>query len=108
MATSKRTLRIELSPDFRGAVRALRRWEVVRWLVLLEATDLLGDVLYGFVALYFVDVVKVDPVVAGLAVVVLGASGMAGDVLLLPLLAPVALVLGLPSAVESRGSTRPR
>jgi len=78
-----------VSATLRGAVRALRRWEVVRWLVLLEATDLLGDVLYGFVALYFVDVVKVDPVVAGLAVVVLGASGMAGDVLLLPLLARV-------------------
>jgi MFS transporter, FSR family, fosmidomycin resistance protein len=81
--------RRDISAAVRGALRALRRRDVVRWLVLLETSDLMGDVLYGFVALYFVDVVRVDPVVAGLAVVVLGAAGVAGDVLLLPVLARV-------------------
>jgi MFS transporter, FSR family, fosmidomycin resistance protein len=73
----------------RDAVRALRRFDVVRWLLLLQATDLLGDVLFGYLALYFVDVVRVDPVVGGLAVVVWAAAGLAGDILLLPVLARV-------------------
>jgi FSR family fosmidomycin resistance protein-like MFS transporter len=81
--------RRDIGATLRGAFHALGRCEVVRWLVLLETSDLMGDVLYGFVALYFVDVVRVDPVVAGLAVVVLGAAGVAGDVLLLPVLARV-------------------
>src|SRR5258707_4528937 len=38
------------------ALQAIRRRDVLRWLVLLEAADLLQDVLYGFLALYFVDV----------------------------------------------------
>lgn len=35
---------------------ALRQKEVLRWLVLLEFSDLMLDVLLGFLALYFVDV----------------------------------------------------
>ena len=37
------------------ALRAITRREVFRWLFLLEALDLLGDVFLGFLALYFVD-----------------------------------------------------
>ena len=39
-----------------AALRALRRREVLRWLALLEAADLLLDVLFYFLALYLVDV----------------------------------------------------
>ena len=70
----------------RDAARALRRWEVVRWLVLLECADLMLDVLLAYLALYFVDVVGVSGAQAGLAVLVWTGVGLAGDALLLPLL----------------------
>lgn len=70
----------------REALRSLRRGAVWRWLILLECTDLLGDVLLGFVALYFVDVAGASPVTAALAVTVLGISGLVGDALLVPVL----------------------
>jgi FSR family fosmidomycin resistance protein-like MFS transporter len=70
----------------REAVRSLRRGAVWRWLILLDLTDLLGDVLLGFVALYFVDVAGATPVTAALAVTVLAISGLVGDAVLVPLL----------------------
>ena len=39
--------------------------EVFRWLFLLELSDLLGDVLLGFLALYFVDAVGSSPATGG-------------------------------------------
>jgi len=65
---------------------ALRDREVLRWLALLEATDLLGDVFHGFLALYFVDVAGTGPVEAALAVAVWTGAAFAGDLALLPLL----------------------
>jgi MFS transporter, FSR family, fosmidomycin resistance protein len=50
------------------ALRNLKRGAVVRWLVLLEFSDLMLDVLYGFLALYFVDVVGFSASKAALAV----------------------------------------
>ena len=73
----------------RGALAALRRWEVIRWLVVLEATNLMGDVLLGYLALYFVDVAGLSPAAAGAAIVVWTLAGLAGDALLLPVLARV-------------------
>jgi MFS transporter, FSR family, fosmidomycin resistance protein len=73
----------------RGAVAAFRSWAVIRWLLLLEASDLLLDVLHGFLALYFVDVAGLGPVEAGLALGVWTVAGLAGDLLLVPLLARV-------------------
>jgi FSR family fosmidomycin resistance protein-like MFS transporter len=70
----------------RTTIGAIRRVEVLRWLGLLELTDLLGDVLLGFVALYFVDVAGGTPAVGALAVAVLGLAGLAGDTLLLRIL----------------------
>lgn len=64
----------------------LRRREVARWLVLLQFSDLMLDVLHGYLALYFVDVVGVDAVQAGLSVAVWTGVGLVGDALLLPLL----------------------
>jgi FSR family fosmidomycin resistance protein-like MFS transporter len=68
------------------ALRALRRGEVLRWLTLLESADLMGDVLLGFLALYFVDVVGAMPGQAGAAVAVWTGVGLVGDLLLIPLL----------------------
>jgi len=64
------------------ALRALRRGPVIRWLVLVHLTDLLGDVLAGFLAVYFVDVVGVPLEQAALAVVVWTVAGLIGDALL--------------------------
>ncbi len=52
----------------RQAVTAARRPGVLRWLVLLQVTDLLGDTLTGFVALYLVAVAGVAPGRAALGV----------------------------------------
>ena len=70
----------------RDAIHALRRREVLRWLVLLEFADLTWDVLRGFLALYFVDVVGTSETQAALAVIVWTGVGLPGDVLLIPLL----------------------
>ncbi len=81
-ASALEKLRIGLT----GAWRALRRREVLRWLVLLEFSDLMLDVLLGFLALYFVDVVGVSSTEAGMAVAVWTGVGLVGDLLLIPLL----------------------
>jgi FSR family fosmidomycin resistance protein-like MFS transporter len=71
---------------FRHAFAALRRREVLRWLILLDFGDFMLDVLLGFLALYFVDVVGVSAFWAGVAVAVWSAVGLLGDALLIPLL----------------------
>jgi len=70
----------------RGALGELRRWGVVRWLLVLEAADLLLDVLHGFLALYLVDVAGLDAAEAAVAVGVWTGAGLVGDALLVPLL----------------------
>ncbi len=81
--------KLSFSAGVHKALAALRRKEVLRWLVLLEFSDLMLDVLLGYLALYFVDVVGVTPVYAGLAVSVWTGVGLAGDFLLIPLLEKV-------------------
>jgi FSR family fosmidomycin resistance protein-like MFS transporter len=75
-----------IADAFRSTARALRDVEVLRWLALLELTDLMGDVFLGYLALYFVDVAGATPAVGGLAVAVLGLAGLGGDALLLAIL----------------------
>ena len=70
----------------REALRQLRNREVVRWLVVLQLSDLLLDVLLAYVALYFVDVVGLSPATAGLAVAVSTIAGLVGEVAMLGLL----------------------
>ncbi len=69
-----------------AALGALKRPDVVRWLILLEFSNLMLDVLYGYLALYFVDVVHIDEGQAALAVSVWTVVGLLGDLLLIPLL----------------------
>ncbi len=75
-----------LRDGLRQAALAARRPAVLRWLVLLMFSDFMLDVLLGFLALYFVDVVKVSPALAGLSVAVWSVVGVIGDALLIPLL----------------------
>lgn len=76
----------EERPRLRDAVLAFRRREVFRWLFLLELSDLLGDVLLGFLALYVVDEVGSSRATGGLAVAVWSAAGLAGAGVMIPLL----------------------
>jgi FSR family fosmidomycin resistance protein-like MFS transporter len=68
------------------ALGALRRRDVLRWLILLDFSDLMLDVLLGYLALYFVDVVGGTAVQAGIAVAVWSGVGLVGDFLMIPLL----------------------
>ena len=67
-------------------VPALRRFAVVKWLALLQASDLMFDTLKGFLALYMVDVIRVSESSAALTIAVLLGVGLVGDFLLIPLL----------------------
>ncbi|MBC7909129.1 MAG: MFS transporter [Pyrinomonadaceae bacterium] len=78
--------RIGLWKGVRQALRALKRREVLRWLILLELADLVMDGLHGYLALYFVDVVGLSEAQAGLSLIVWTCAGLPGDILLLPLL----------------------
>ncbi len=69
----------------RNAGKALKRKEVLRWLVLLEFSDLMLDILLSFLALYLVDVTGLPPATAGLALAVWTGMGLLGDFLLIPL-----------------------
>ncbi|HEX3925470.1 MAG TPA: MFS transporter [Streptosporangiaceae bacterium] len=66
-------------PPLRRVLAALRRGDVVRWLVLLQVCDLLLDVLTGFVALYLVSLVHATPQQAALGVGIRLGAGLAGD-----------------------------
>jgi MFS transporter, FSR family, fosmidomycin resistance protein len=74
-------------PGWRPALGIVRRSGALRWLVLLEVADLLLDVLTTFLALYMVVTVHVSPAVAALAVAVRLGAGLAGDIILIRLLA---------------------
>ena len=76
----------DLWSGVRAALSALRRGEVLRWLVLLQFSDLMLDVLLGFLALYFVDVSGLSPGQAALGIAVWSGFGLVGDFLLIPLL----------------------
>lgn len=76
----------EVWSGVRDAFLALRRGEVLRWLVLLQFSDLMLDVLLGFLALYFVDVSGLKAGQAALGIAVWSGLGLLGDFLLIPLL----------------------
>jgi MFS transporter, FSR family, fosmidomycin resistance protein len=77
---------ITFKDGVRNAWRALRRPEVIRWLILLELSNLMLDMLLSYIALYFVDVVGVSEGQAALALGIWTGVGLLGDFLLIPLL----------------------
>jgi len=75
--------RAGLTATARQALAALRGSpRAVRWVLLAEVANLLLDVLTGFVALYFTDVVHSSAAQAALAIAVRLGAGLAGDALL--------------------------
>ena len=75
-----------LNHGFRNALSALKHPNVIRWLTLLQFSDLMLDVFRGFVALYFVDVVRTNATQASFAMAIWLGFGLLGDFLLIPLL----------------------
>lgn len=75
----------EVLEHFRLTFSALRDGTVARWLILLEFSNLMLDILYGFLPLYFVDVAGFTPSQAALSVAVWTGVGLLGDFLLIPL-----------------------
>ncbi|MEP7286870.1 MAG: MFS transporter [Chloroflexota bacterium] len=69
-----------------AAIQALRRREVIRWLVLLEFANLMLDILHGYIAFYFVDVVGVRETDTVLVVLVWTGVGLVSDFLIIPVL----------------------
>lgn len=74
----------EVFDGFKAAFAALKRREVWRWLILLEFADLMLDVLFSFLALYFVDVAHVNETQAGIAVAAWLVMGLVTDFLFIP------------------------
>lgn len=70
----------------RDAIASLKRPDVIRWLTLLQFSDLMLDVFQSFIALYFVDVVGIPPAKASVALSIWLGFGLLGDFLLIPLL----------------------
>ena len=73
-------------PGWRKTAAIVGRSGALRWLALLQAADLLLDVLTTFLALYLVAVVHASPAVAALGVAVRLGAGLLGDVILIQLL----------------------
>ncbi len=76
----------ELKAGVAAVFTALKRLPVLRWLVLLEFSNLMGDGLHSFLALYFVDVARADQTQAAIGVALWTGVGLLGDLLLIPLL----------------------
>ncbi|HZJ24913.1 MAG TPA: MFS transporter [Anaerolineales bacterium] len=68
------------------AFSTLKNLTVLRWLLLLEFSDLMLDILHGFLALYLVDVMNLSPANAAFALAVYTGIGLIGDFLLIPFL----------------------
>jgi FSR family fosmidomycin resistance protein-like MFS transporter len=73
-------------PGLRPALRITAEAGAIRWLLLLETSDLLLDVLTGFLALYLVVSVHASPLLAAIGVAVRLAAGLAGYAVLTPVL----------------------
>ena len=77
-------------PAGAGSLRSLwnmlRNRRLLRWIILLELSDLLLDIFAGYMPLYFTDVVGASPAQAGLLLTLLMLTGLASDLALIPLL----------------------
>ena len=69
-----------------ATMKAVRSRSVLRWLVLLELSDLMLDGLHGYLALYFVDVAETSAAQAAVGVVIWTGFGLLGGLMLIPLL----------------------
>jgi FSR family fosmidomycin resistance protein-like MFS transporter len=67
----------------------------LRWLILLESSNLMLDVFRGYLALYLADVVAASQAFASLTLVALTVAGLTGGVLMVPLLARISGIVWL-------------
>jgi MFS transporter, FSR family, fosmidomycin resistance protein len=88
-------------PGWRAAAGIARRSGALRWLALLQVSDLLLDGLTAFLALYLVAAAHASPAVAALGVAVRLGAGLAGDVILIRLLERVDSRLVLRASVPA-------
>lgn len=72
--------------NLREVWRAMRDPGLLRWIGQLHASDLMLDILLGFVALYFRDELGVSDAGASAAVLVATSVGFVSDLLFIPLL----------------------
>lgn len=72
--------------SLRAALSALKDRTVLRWLILLEFSDLMLDILHGFLALYMVDVMNLSVANAAFTLTAYTGIGLIGDFLLIPFL----------------------
>lgn len=77
-----------LSPRglFNNLWTAVRNRSLLRWVLLLELSDLLLDIFAGYTALYFTDVAGATPAQAASFLTVLMLAGLVADLILIPLL----------------------
>lgn len=75
-----------LREGLQGAIAALRQWHVLRWLTLLQVSDLMLDVFTGYLSLYLVNVMGLSVETGALVLVVMRVIGLVGDFLIIPLL----------------------
>ena len=61
----------------------------MRWIILLQLSDLLLDIFIGYAPLYLTDVVGATPAQASLLFTLMMLATLASDVLLIPLLEKV-------------------
>jgi FSR family fosmidomycin resistance protein-like MFS transporter len=69
-----------------GFKDALRNPTLIRWLVLLQFSDLLLDVLTGYLPLYFTDVSGMTVAQASLMMSILMLAGLLSNIMLIPML----------------------
>ncbi|MBN2147462.1 MAG: MFS transporter [Anaerolineales bacterium] len=69
-----------------GLWRAVKNRRLLRWFILLQLSDLLLDVLTGYLPLYFTDVAGLSIAQSSLLLSVLMLAGLAADTALIPIL----------------------
>jgi MFS transporter, FSR family, fosmidomycin resistance protein len=69
-----------------GLWQALRNLKLMRWMLLLQSSNLLLDVLTGYLALYFTDVIGLNVAQASVMMSVLMGAGLISNIVLIPLL----------------------
>ncbi len=69
-----------------GLWGAIRNPQLMRWMILLQLSDLLLDVLTGYLPLYFTDVTGLSVAQASLMMSVLMLAGLVSNIVLIPML----------------------
>jgi FSR family fosmidomycin resistance protein-like MFS transporter len=69
-----------------GLWKAIRNTRLLRWMVLLEMSDLLLDIFTGYASLYFADVVGLSGAQTAVVLSLMMLAGLAADLALIPLL----------------------